>query len=339
MTYYVGNMPVGEHLTHYGTKGMKWGHRRYQNPDGSLTAAGQARYNRYTSGAGRSSNPNKSRNLRRAAAIAGGVALGAGAAYLGYRNRGAIKGLAKNIGSRVRNSARTPWYARGVEGGVRRNAAKAEAATARANAKRQVNSAFAGEGLAIRKHSKVGDAFKRVSMNAGYYTGKAKNAANNAAGSAKRAYYKAKKGVKDHAKNRVKAGRYPGWVKDTAKSYAGAAKRTADKAKDKAKATAKKYNDYMNSPSKHVRSYGLKYDHSTGRPEFKTNYWTRREYARKMGKEAGVTFAPLAAGYASQKAYDKYGKNPILKSNSWRKKHGYKTDIYGNRYRQKKSRK
>ena len=31
-------------LEHHGTKGQKWGFRRYQNPDGSLTDAGKARY-------------------------------------------------------------------------------------------------------------------------------------------------------------------------------------------------------------------------------------------------------------------------------------------------------
>lgn len=31
-------------LCHYGIKGMKWGIRRYQNPDGSLTTAGKERY-------------------------------------------------------------------------------------------------------------------------------------------------------------------------------------------------------------------------------------------------------------------------------------------------------
>jgi len=33
-----------EVLAHHGVKGMHWGVRRYQNPDGSLTKEGQKRY-------------------------------------------------------------------------------------------------------------------------------------------------------------------------------------------------------------------------------------------------------------------------------------------------------
>ena len=33
-------------LQHFGVKGMKWGQRRYQNKDGTLTPAGVKRYNK-----------------------------------------------------------------------------------------------------------------------------------------------------------------------------------------------------------------------------------------------------------------------------------------------------
>ena len=42
--YYVTNIPYSSELYHHGIKGQKWGVRRFQNPDGSLTAAGERRY-------------------------------------------------------------------------------------------------------------------------------------------------------------------------------------------------------------------------------------------------------------------------------------------------------
>jgi RimJ/RimL family protein N-acetyltransferase len=39
----MNNITKDSFLQHYGVKGMKWGVRRYQNPDGSLTSAGKKR--------------------------------------------------------------------------------------------------------------------------------------------------------------------------------------------------------------------------------------------------------------------------------------------------------
>lgn len=60
-------------LEHAGIKGMKWGVRRYQNPDGSLTDEGRRRYG-YGSGSGGFASKNTQEHMRRGLKI--GAALG-----------------------------------------------------------------------------------------------------------------------------------------------------------------------------------------------------------------------------------------------------------------------
>lgn len=44
MNYYIGNIYYSDELYHHGIKGQRWGVRRFQNPDGTLTSEGKARY-------------------------------------------------------------------------------------------------------------------------------------------------------------------------------------------------------------------------------------------------------------------------------------------------------
>ena len=43
-TYYISRFLISDELYHHGIKGQKWGIRRYQNPDGTLTPLGRAVY-------------------------------------------------------------------------------------------------------------------------------------------------------------------------------------------------------------------------------------------------------------------------------------------------------
>ena len=65
-----------DYLVHHGIKGMRWGIRRYQNPDGTLTAAGRKRYNREDSG----NESNTSRQPRQRMATGNGALVAYGAA-------------------------------------------------------------------------------------------------------------------------------------------------------------------------------------------------------------------------------------------------------------------
>lgn len=78
------------YIVHSGVKGQKWGVRRFQNEDGSLTAEGRSHYGvgegTNKNGQKRSSNENKKGlSVKKALAIAGTAAAAAAAGYIAYK--------------------------------------------------------------------------------------------------------------------------------------------------------------------------------------------------------------------------------------------------------------
>lgn len=61
---YVGSIPREVYLQHHGIKGMHWGQRRFQNEDGSYTAAGKARYGVSGDGNGRGGGSGQRMSLK-----------------------------------------------------------------------------------------------------------------------------------------------------------------------------------------------------------------------------------------------------------------------------------
>lgn len=79
MDEYLAVLSSDPTLEHHGILGMKWGVRRYQNKDGSLTNAGKARR-----------NGDSGVNAKTAAKVAAGTAAAAAIAYTAYKNPGNI---------------------------------------------------------------------------------------------------------------------------------------------------------------------------------------------------------------------------------------------------------
>lgn len=101
---------LDDHFEHHGIKGQKWGVRRYQNSDGSLTAAGKKRYDKDSARASKmGTDVDTYRRIRRSAstgaAIAGlpGAAIGAAVSSHRAKQGKVAVGSGSKIGQKWNN--------------------------------------------------------------------------------------------------------------------------------------------------------------------------------------------------------------------------------------------
>lgn len=88
MAVYLALEDTANSLEHYGVKGMKWGVRRFQNSDGTLTSAGKKRY-------GSSANPRKAMRKDIKSDMEKAYNVGKSGTYMGYASTYAEKTATK----------------------------------------------------------------------------------------------------------------------------------------------------------------------------------------------------------------------------------------------------
>ena len=111
--YYVAGLPYSDELFHHGIKNQKWGVRRFQYLNGTLTPAGKERYSNKIASSGKSNDEVLDRNpkLKKALKIAGIAAAAGLTAYGMYKlgQSGAFKSVVnvtKEYGSNVNQDLR-----------------------------------------------------------------------------------------------------------------------------------------------------------------------------------------------------------------------------------------
>ena len=241
-----------DYLYHHGIKGMKWGVRRFQNRDGSLTSAGQRRRDKGEQGSsgGRSrsnggSKSTKSKRLKRVLGVTLGAAAAAGLAYGGRKlyKSGALDGAisrlnarsAKNLGSyganRSTNKLKSAYL--GAKDRYKNSKLGRRIATEKFKYQNGLSVANrAGEKASLygrKAKTGVTNALNRVGDRAALYGNKARRTASNLKNTAKYNYYMGKTkyylngGARGVANNVAGKARYAAGYAQGAASRAGRA--------------------------------------------------------------------------------------------------------------------